>query len=66
VEKGYHMLDNEWWLSATAVKRKFKLSKEQLIKLFVSREIQARAIPSSYEKPYTVYRLADLKRPTEP
>ena len=60
-KKGYHPLDNEWWLADYAVKRDFKISKEKLLKLQLRGEVEARGMPSYYGV-YNVYRLADLER----
>lgn len=64
-KKGYHPLDGEWWLAAYAVKKDFKISKEKLLKLQLSGEVEARAIPSYYGA-FNVYRLTDLERLIRP
>lgn len=58
------MLDGEWWLATYAVKKDFKLNKQQIIKLQLKGEVEARAIPNTYDA-FNVYRLEDLERLTK-
>jgi hypothetical protein len=59
---GWHMRDDVWYLTKDAIKREFKLSKDELRQIIEDKYIENRALTNFHNgEVFTVYRLEHVK-----